>query len=166
MVKIMRLNMVYLKITNLTLQACVMNYDYIKSTNYIINALFLYNNTIKMIHESDPYYYPTKKPTEIILMDKEKFKKVVENKEFFQKHVQFLNEQLNFTNSNLKELWLRVNDKKVHSSNKTLYNMIRDIIETIEKVPVYNTWNYVKVLNKYTMLPSLGGEWPNLIPAG
>lgn len=92
LVKLMRLNMVYLKVTNMLLECCVGNYDYTRSLNYTINALFMYNNTIKMIHESDPYYYPSKKPTDIILMDKDRFNLVVENKEFFQKHVQYLNE--------------------------------------------------------------------------
>jgi hypothetical protein len=95
----MRLNMVYLKVTNMLLECCVSNYEYTKSLTYTINALFVYNNTIKMIHESDPYYYPSKKPTDIILMDKDRFNLVVENKEFFQKHVQYLNEQLGCTNA-------------------------------------------------------------------
>lgn len=77
------LNTKYTEVTNQLLEACIGNYEYEKSLNYINNLLFLYNNTIKMIHEDDPWYYPSKKPNDIILMDKEKYKENVKNKKIY-----------------------------------------------------------------------------------
>ena len=82
-IKTLSLNQKYMKVTNRLLEACVNNYEYVKSINYVNNLLFIYNNTIKMIHEGDPWYYPTKKPNEIILMNEQIYIKNVESKIFF-----------------------------------------------------------------------------------
>ena len=81
--KTLNLNQKYMKVTNRLLDACVNNYEYVKSLNYVNNLLFIYNNTIKMIHEGDPWYYPSKKPNDIILMDKQIYRNNVESKIFF-----------------------------------------------------------------------------------
>lgn len=50
-----------------------------------------------------------------------------------------------------------MNEKRVFESDPVLYNTVRDISDTIEKVPVYNFANYISLITSYTQEPSLGG---------
>lgn len=157
-IKLIHLNIKYMKYTNKLLEACVYNYEYMKSLIYTINLLFIYNNTIKMIHEDDPYYYPTKKPNDIILMQKEKFDREVESKLYFQKHVQFFNHEYKKTVALAKTLWGNANAKSSNKLDKKLYNAIKDCLDDVEQVNVYSEFMYKRMLRCFTEVPTIVGE--------
>lgn len=103
LIKLLDLNKRVLNIHNKMSLACNKYGDYQKSYVYIICALFIYNNSLKMIDQSDPLKYP-KKNTNEFLMGNEK-NESDDIKSSFSRFIQGFNESYKKTLTNYEALW-------------------------------------------------------------
>ena len=71
--KTLLLNMEFVKISNWVVSELIKIKRFDKALLYTIIVLYIYNNSLKLIHETDPFHYPHKNVNSMIIIDLEEY---------------------------------------------------------------------------------------------
>jgi hypothetical protein len=103
LLQLLNLNKQAVGVHNKLAVACCKKGDYQKSYLYIVCALFIYNNSLRMIDQSDPLKYPKKNTNDILMgSDKPASDSV---KLSFSKYIQAFNESYKKTLNCYESIW-------------------------------------------------------------
>ena len=124
---ILVLNMDFVNYNNKTINVCTKNYDFRLALAYIACNIFIYNNSVKMINETDPYKYPKKNTNTIMQQDNQCYEENIESKMEYQGMLSCFNKNYNITLNYHKRLWQAMNEKQNKKFvDKTLFSACKD----------------------------------------
>lgn len=148
LVRLLELNRKVLNVHNKLAVACCKKGDYQRCYLYIICALFIYNNSLKMIDQSDPLKYP-KKNTNDFLMVNDKID-ADDSKTSFSKFIQAFNESYKKTLSCYEDLWKFIE----HNSSKfkqEFFQAVKDCMDYFNQASSFTKRDFNSYIQSFSM---------------
>lgn len=140
-------------INNELIQITNKNKNYEKGMNYIANNVFIYYNSIKIIHDTDPSKYPKKGADHIILQKQVDYVENLELNSNFQAMLSNFNSEFRKSVQHHKDIWVSVN-KNFKTVDAKLYSAVKNCMENLQKISKFNLKTMWEFMSSYKDPPS------------
>jgi hypothetical protein len=144
----------YMKYNNRLARVCWETKDYVKGLTFIMNNIFIFYNSLRLINQYDPNSKPTKKPNEVLLMDYETQKQAEGVKKYYRiKLIAFI-EEWKLSVQYHSKIWGVVGAAPTHFK-QSFFLACGDAISSTEDLPFYTSTTFNEFALRYTNLPSI-----------
>jgi hypothetical protein len=148
------LNRRYMRYNNRLARVCWEVKDYVKGLTFIMNNIFIFYNSLRLINQYDPNSKPTKKPNEVLLMDYETQKQAEGVKKYYRiKLIAFI-EEWKLSVQYHSKYWGMVGAAPTQFK-QSFFLACGEAISSTEELPFYTSTTFNEFIRRYTNLPSI-----------
>jgi hypothetical protein len=142
LVKLLELNKTLLDVHNKLSVACFRSSEYHKSFLFFVCAIFIYNNSLRMIDQSDPLKYPKKNTNEVLMKGNE-----LKDNSIFSRSIQGFNESYKKALENYEAVW-KIVEKNPTKFRQEFFQAVKDSMDYLHQSLSYTKREYTQYISQ------------------